>query len=172
MPGLNRHVRSAFVALALLTCSALLVNIRDGRIEAHFHFFVVLSALALYEDWIPYGFAVAYVLVHHGVVGLLQPASVFDDAAAQRDPWTWALIHAAFISGMVVINVLNWRHNELSRTRRRAAEAELRHQAHHDALTGLPNRIFFGERLQRAIDEAHPGVGRGRRRSSTSTTSS
>jgi diguanylate cyclase (GGDEF)-like protein/PAS domain S-box-containing protein len=34
---------------------------------------------------------------------------------------------------------------------RRAAEAQIRHMAHHDALTGLPNRTLFHDRLQQAI---------------------
>ena len=34
----------------------------------------------------------------------------------------------------------------------RASEARLRHQATHDALTGLPNRALFHERLTRALD--------------------
>ncbi len=37
---------------------------------------------------------------------------------------------------------------------RRAAEARIRHLAHHDALTDLPNRTFFGERLERAVAAA------------------
>ncbi len=36
-------------------------------------------------------------------------------------------------------------------TERKAFEAELAHQAFHDALTGLPNRALFHERLQRAV---------------------
>ncbi len=39
-----------------------------------------------------------------------------------------------------------------SQERERAAkEEEVRHQAYHDALTGLPNRAYFGERLNEAI---------------------
>lgn len=36
-------------------------------------------------------------------------------------------------------------------TERRRAEAHVRHMAHHDALTGLPNRILFTERLERTL---------------------
>ncbi|PSR17950.1 GGDEF domain-containing protein [filamentous cyanobacterium CCP3] len=37
---------------------------------------------------------------------------------------------------------------------RKLAEEELRHQALHDALTGLPNRALFTERLERAVQRA------------------
>ncbi len=40
-------------------------------------------------------------------------------------------------------------------TARRHADATLRHQAFHDSLTGLPNRMLFNDRLQLAIANAH-----------------
>lgn len=36
-------------------------------------------------------------------------------------------------------------------TERRSAEAQIAHMAHHDALTGLPNRMLFRDRLQQAL---------------------
>jgi diguanylate cyclase (GGDEF)-like protein/PAS domain S-box-containing protein len=40
-------------------------------------------------------------------------------------------------------------------TRRKEAEELLRHKAHHDALTDLPNRVLFYDRLQAAFNQAH-----------------
>ncbi|GGF36254.1 bifunctional diguanylate cyclase/phosphodiesterase [Aliidongia dinghuensis] len=37
---------------------------------------------------------------------------------------------------------------------RREAEARIRHMAHHDALTGLPNRTLFHDRLEQAVSLA------------------
>jgi len=39
-------------------------------------------------------------------------------------------------------------------TERKLYEAEIRHQATHDALTGLPNRTMLHNYLQRAIQSA------------------
>ena len=50
----NRRLASAMVSMGLVTCSAMLVHISGGVIEAHFHFFVVIALLALYEDWLPF----------------------------------------------------------------------------------------------------------------------
>ncbi|MDO9714347.1 sensor domain-containing protein, partial [Paracraurococcus lichenis] len=42
-------------------------------------------------------------------------------------------------------------------TERRAAEARIAHMAHHDALTGLPNRVRFRERLDAALTRVRRG---------------
>ncbi len=44
-------------------------------------------------------------------------------------------------------------------TDRRRAEAQIMFMARHDALTSLPNRILFGERVQQALAEARPPGG-------------
>ncbi|WP_321345109.1 EAL domain-containing protein [Breoghania sp.] len=44
-------------------------------------------------------------------------------------------------------------------TERRKAEARIEHMAHHDALTGLPNRVLFRTRLNEALDRAQMSQG-------------
>src|ERR1051326_7594767 len=52
-PRSGRTSRTLFAAGGLITSSALLVHVTNGLIEAHFHFFVAVAVVALYEDWLP-----------------------------------------------------------------------------------------------------------------------
>ncbi len=113
----SRRVRGGTVAVGLLTCSALLVHLSGGYIEMHFHFFVVVGLLTLYEDWALFLSALVYVLVHHGVVGMVAPQDVFNHPDAIAHPWRWASIHALFIAGASAAGLTNWRLNEQARKR-------------------------------------------------------
>jgi diguanylate cyclase (GGDEF)-like protein len=137
---IGRMGRSLCVSLGLLTAAALLVHVTHGLIEAHFYFFVVIVALTLYEDWKPFLLAVAYVLLHHGVIGMLAPHDVFNRPAEWARPWAWAALHALFVAGAGAAALTAWRLNENVRERMRAAQALLEDAAMVDSLTGLANR--------------------------------
>src|SRR3954453_23861047 len=107
----SRRFRACMVALGLLTSSAVLVHLTGGSTESHFHFFVMVTILATYEEWVPYLLSIAFVLGHHGLMGVIAPASVFDHASAVASPWKWAAIHALFIAALCVANVITWRMN-------------------------------------------------------------
>ncbi|HEU0059921.1 MAG TPA: EAL domain-containing protein [Hyphomicrobiaceae bacterium] len=47
-------------------------------------------------------------------------------------------------------------HQDITELRR--SEATITYMAHHDALTGLPNRTLFGKRLEEALRQARPGA--------------
>jgi PAS domain S-box-containing protein len=109
---LGRTVQATAVGFGLLSSSAILVHLSGGVIELHFHFFVMLAFLALCQDWIPYLLAVAFVALHHGVVGVLWPQAVYNHQSAYDAPWTWAGIHAGFVLCSCVGSVVAWRFNE------------------------------------------------------------
>jgi diguanylate cyclase (GGDEF)-like protein/PAS domain S-box-containing protein len=123
---LPRRARTGAVAIGLLTSSAVLVHLMNGRIEAHFHFFVMITILATYEEWFPYLLGVGYVVLHHGIVGTLLPESVYDHQAAVQQPWKWAAVHAIFVTALGAANIVGWRLNEDVRQQMRRSEARFR----------------------------------------------
>jgi hypothetical protein len=125
MDRFPRRSRSCAVSMGLLTCSAMLVHFTHGLIEAHFHFFVMIPLMALYEDWAPFGLAFGYVLLHHGIAGAIDPKTVYNHPSAVHHPWRWAAIHATFVAGAAFASVLSWRLNERARAEAQAAERTL-----------------------------------------------
>ena len=126
LPRVPLRWRMIAACTGLITCSALLVHLWGGVIEAHFHFFVMIGLLTLYQDWVPFLLAIGYVVLHHGVIGVLQPHSVYSNPQAAAHPWRWALIHGGFVLAASLTHVASWRTNEQQLLR--------------DPLTGLPNR--------------------------------
>jgi diguanylate cyclase (GGDEF)-like protein len=163
---LSRKLRAAAATLGLMGAAALLIAASGGLLEMHFYFFVLIIVLTLYEDWMPFLLSVAFVLIHHGVLGTLDPRAVFDRRAEYEHPWTWAAIHAGFVAAAGAAALSAWRLNENVRAQMRDTSQRLRLvlseneqllaasqiEAHTDALTGLPNR----RALMRDLDAALP----------------
>jgi len=145
---LSRKLRAASASLGLLTAAALLIHDSGGLLEWHFYFFVLIIVLTLYEDWMPFLLAVAFVLIHHGVLGTLEPRGVFDRREEWEHPWTWATIHAAFVAAAGVAALAAWRLNEDVRSKMRAAHRQLEVASETDSLTGLGNRRKLMAELQ------------------------
>jgi PAS domain S-box-containing protein len=125
-----RRVRSGIVAGGLITSSALLTHFSGGYIEAHFHFFVMVALITLYQDWVPFLLSVAFVALHHGVMGTLDPASVYNHPDAIAHPWVWAGIHAGFILGLSIACIVIWRANEVTYHDLRTKERQLESAQH------------------------------------------
>lgn len=114
---LSRRFRSAATALALVTSSAVLVQFWGGYIEGHFHFFIVVAVIAIYQDWIPFLLAILYVAVDHGAVGTLAPEWVYNHPDAFAHPWRWAFYHAVFVLGECAAVMVTWKASERARAR-------------------------------------------------------
>jgi diguanylate cyclase (GGDEF)-like protein len=129
--GVSRTSRSLFSTTGLLTCSAILVHFSGGMIEMHFHFFVVVAIVTLYQTWISFGMAIVYVALHHAVGGYLDPGSVFNHADAMHAPLKWALVHAGFILAESAACITAWSLNERAMASERSARVALE-QANND----------------------------------------
>jgi signal transduction histidine kinase len=95
-----RHWRRAAAVLntsGLTYCSIALVVITNGTIEAHFHFFIMIGLIALYQDWVPLGVNIALTVISHGLGSAFGANVIFNHPAAQQNPWLWAGIHGVAV---------------------------------------------------------------------------
>ncbi len=141
----GRRPRALLVTFGLLTCSATLVHVMHGAIEAHFHYFVIVAVLALYEEWTSYLAAIFYVLFQHVVGSAFADHSIFMHGG---NPWTWSAVHAGFITALCAASVVNWRAAEAMRAETREALDALA-----DANATLMHRATDLERSNRELEE-------------------
>jgi diguanylate cyclase len=64
---------------------------------------------------------------------------------------------AVALAGFALLVGLVMRYMRRTASAIAAGERQLRHLAWHDPVSGLPNRIYFGERLEQAIEEVRDG---------------
>jgi methyl-accepting chemotaxis protein len=123
----SQTARSCVGAMALVTCSAMVVHVADGEIAAHFHFFVVLPIIGLYGQWKPFLVSVGYIVVHHLAFALLVPSAVFPGHPSFGQTVGQTLVHAGFVVAEIVALVASWKlaedQNELLAARTRELDA-------------------------------------------------
>ena len=82
------------IATAQMLMSALLIHLKGGRIEPHFHVFGSLAFLAFYRDWRVLVPATVVVALDHFFRGLFWPQSVY--GVLLTSEWRW-VEHAAWV---------------------------------------------------------------------------
>jgi methyl-accepting chemotaxis protein len=127
----SRRGGAVAVSVGLLLSADALVHGGGGLTDLHFHFFVVLALISLYQDWVPFALAVVLVAVHHLGLGLLEPTAVFSDPRAQAHPLPYALLHATFVLAMCAAQMAYWQFSAASQTE--AEQARLRTAAEGEA---------------------------------------
>lgn len=134
-PG-HRVIRSSSASLGLVYAASVLVHFADGIIEAHFHWFVVLTLASLYVDIRPFVAAVGYTAVHHFAMSLYDPTLVFEHERGQENPFLWTMVHVVFVVMLIGSAAINWialqigqeERAELTRLREEQAQARAHQQ--------------------------------------------
>jgi methyl-accepting chemotaxis protein len=127
----SRRAKAVVMSIGLMLAADGLVHAGGGLTDLHFHFFVVLALVGLYQDWVAFAVAVGAVAFHHLGVGLIAPETVFSDLRARSNPLAWAILHAVFVLAMCAAQMVYWKfaadhQAESARERQRVTdEAEL-----------------------------------------------
>jgi signal transduction histidine kinase len=133
--GLGRLIRHRRVASVLITagltyCSAVLVSFSGGSIEAHFHFFIMIGFIALYQDWVPFLWNVVFTVLSHGLGSAVRTDLIFTHPAGQTSPWVWSAIHGVAVLAACCGVVIFWETTEREQRKslaltRQLADAEI-----------------------------------------------
>jgi methyl-accepting chemotaxis protein len=149
----DRMIRSVVASLGLVIAASILVHFTAGITESHFHWFVVLSLVALYVDVRPFLAALAYTAVHHGAMSLYDSSLVFEHQRGQDQPFLWTGVHVVFLLLLICAIVANWitlqhQHRQTGEAADRArqtsqeqAELTRRVVAQADVLTGASDGV-------------------------------
>lgn len=142
----TRRLASFFVTGGLVFCSAGLVVLTSGSIEAHFHFFIIIGFIALYQDWVPFLWNVAFTVLSHGIGTIWLGNLIFSHPAGQANPWLWSAIHGLSVLLTCAGVVVFWKTNEDEQKRTieltgKLAAAEISHRRFtSDLLVNLARR--------------------------------
>ena len=144
----HRRVASVLVTAGLTYCSAVLVGFSRGSIEAHFHFFIMIGFIALYQDWVPFLWNVLFTVASHGFGSLVRTNLIFNHPAGQTSPWVWSAIHGVAVLAACCGVVVFWETTEREQRKsltltlaKQGADAELtRRRFTSDLLVNLARR--------------------------------
>jgi signal transduction histidine kinase len=139
VPG-GRLRRSLASSLGLLVASAVLVHLSMGMIEMHFHYFLAVAIIALYQEWLVYAVAIAFVLVEHGLLGQMDKGNVFDHPG---NAWVLAAVHAGFVCALAAAQLAFWHYQERARANEERYRSEL-----HDGQQSLVARLADAAQLR------------------------
>ena len=142
----HRRTAAFFITAGLVYCSVVLVGLSRGSIEAHFHFFIMIGFIALYQDWLPFLWNIVFTVLSHGFGSLMTANLIFNHPSGQTSPWVWSGIHGAAVLAACAGVVVFWKTTEdeqqksLGLTEELAAAEITRRQFTSDLLVNLARR--------------------------------
>ncbi|HET6835087.1 MAG TPA: ATP-binding protein [Acidimicrobiales bacterium] len=121
----NRRLAAFFVTAGLVFCSSVLVHLSGGTIEAHFHFFILIGLIALYQDWVPFLWNVVFTVLSHGLGSTIAADLMFNHSAAQNRPWSWSVVHGVAVLAACIGVIIFWKNTELEQHRSNRLASDL-----------------------------------------------
>ena len=155
-----------FIAMGMMLFSVVFIQQYLGRIEMHFHIFIVMAILTLYKDIVPLVVAAATTIVHHVLFNYLQlyefslfnmPVMVFNYGCG----FDIVILHAIFVVSellvliyLVRLQIQQYVDLDHAKDKVTTLNKELEHTSAHDNLTGLPNRVLLNNSISEMKKEA------------------
>ncbi|TKJ16753.1 methyl-accepting chemotaxis protein [Blastococcus sp. CCUG 61487] len=155
--------RASAVSLGLMVSADVLVHVGGGLTDLHIWFYVLLALVALYQQWTPFLLAVVFVAVHHAVMSLAMPESVFSTHEAHENPIAFAILHAAFLLAEAFFLAYGWKFTEEADRGRRAEQR----RAEEQAVAQAQAQGELAEERARAAEEAAAALARREARAAT-----
>lgn len=137
VPVSKRRAASTTAAISLLFGAALLIHLSSGLPELHILFFIIIGVVTLYQQWAPYLAAVAFVVLHHGVIAPLMPEHTYSNPTAFDRWWQWAAIHGVFILIASGAGLTAWKFDEVVRAQLRDTGEQ-----HRAVLSAVADAVF------------------------------
>jgi methyl-accepting chemotaxis protein len=105
----TRPARASFISVGLIACTFLFIELSGAMMSMHIHLYAVLIFIALYQQWAPLVASVVAVLLHHGVLGLINPERVFGHESMTMGGALFVVaLHAGFAAVEVVGILVFW----------------------------------------------------------------
>ncbi|WP_164704499.1 methyl-accepting chemotaxis protein [Blastococcus litoris] len=146
----SQVARASAVGVGLMLSAGTLVHVSGGLTDMHIWFYALLALVALYQSWVPFLLAVAFVAVHHGTMSLVMPEMVYSTPLALDYPMAFALLHAVFLLAEATFLAYGWKFTEEADRGRRAEQR----RAEEQALAQAAVQAELAEERARAADSA------------------
>ncbi|MBB3082727.1 methyl-accepting chemotaxis protein [Geodermatophilus sabuli] len=146
----TQGARASAVCLGLMVGADVLVHVGGGLTDLHIWFYALLPLVALYQMWTPFLLAVAFVAVHHAVMGIWLPTSVFSTHQAHENPLAFVALHAVFLLVEATFLAYGWTFTERAERDRR----EQRQRAEEQEAAQARAELELAEERARTADEA------------------
>jgi methyl-accepting chemotaxis protein len=129
--AVSRRGRALAVSIGFTLAADALVHAGGGMIDLHFHFFVVIALIGLYQEWMAFACAVVLVAVHHFGIGVLAPGLVFGghEGHSTGGVLARALLHAGFVLAMAAAQIAYWHFDATARRENERQQAEVAEEA-------------------------------------------